>query len=133
MQNVKFSLLVIKLKQYFPCMQIWLSLLKCRGLTGKCIKYTYNLCRRLWTMWKKYIQLCLISKLRDNGTNIVIIKTYSGYIIFLNWSDSRHGLTYCTVLTVPDKKIWWLVGGMIKKWPAESWPQLVFRTPISKS
>ena len=130
MQNVKFSLLVIKLKQYFPCMQIWLSLLKCRGLTGKCI---YNLCRRLWTMWKKYIQLCLISKLRDNGTNIVIIKTYSGYIIFLNWSDSRHGLTYCTVLTVPDKKIWWLVGGMIKKWPAESWPQLVFRTPISKS
>ena len=110
MQNVKFSLLVIKLKQYFPCMQIWLSLLKCRGLTGKCIKYTIYV--DAYEQCEKNIQLFVITKLTamTMAQTSLLLRLIQGILFF--WIDPIPDMALLTVqyLLYLTKKYdgWWV-------------------------
>ena len=94
MQNVKFSLLVIKLKQYFPCMQIWLSFLKCRGLTGKCIKYTiyvdaYEQCE------KNIYSYASFQNLGTMAQTSLLLRLIQGILFF--WIDPIPDMALLTV------------------------------------
>ena len=99
MQNVKFSLLVIKLKQYFPCMQIWLSLLKCRGLTGKCIKHTiyvdaYEQCE------KNIYSYASFQNLGTMAQTSLLLRLIQGILFF--WIDPIPDMALLTVQYTPS-------------------------------